>query len=328
MNRKRNQEIDIMKGLLTLMMILCHCIQFFGYENKGVEKILVSFVNLTTFSGFLFCFGYVCSLAYYQGELKRAVLRMGRAVLRLWIAFAISGLGYVALVEHKIFRKDLILSILTLQNYPGWSEFLASFAAVMLVGIILFPLMKRMNFWMLLVIALAGALGCFLPYDKITNPWLALFVGSTNYTTFPVLQYGVYFAAGVWMANRKKRLDWKIFLWSAAYSLPCIWFFWKNGCLPGRFPPTALFIGGGALGVFLYALIAGGLRKTCGMSVLGKPAEGLSLIGRNSLYCLLMSNLLIFAVAGSKFSFRSNDYAYGFYLVLLAILFYFNRIKK
>ena len=39
--KERNQEIDIMKGLLTLAMILCHCLQFFGKEDAGIEKILV-----------------------------------------------------------------------------------------------------------------------------------------------------------------------------------------------------------------------------------------------------------------------------------------------
>ena len=52
--KERNQEIDIMKGLLTLAMILCHCLQFFGKEDAGIEKILVNVINLTTFP--VFCF--------------------------------------------------------------------------------------------------------------------------------------------------------------------------------------------------------------------------------------------------------------------------------
>ena len=63
--------------------------------------------------------------------------------------------------------------------------------------------------------------------------------------------------------------------------------------------------------------------------IIGKPVEVLSFIGRNSLYYLLMSNILIFAVAGSKFSYRANGYAYGFYIVLLVILTYLERqIRK
>ena len=65
--KERNQEIDIMKGLLTLAMILCHCLQFFGKEDAGIEKILVNVINLTTFSGFLFCFGLCAVWLIFRG---------------------------------------------------------------------------------------------------------------------------------------------------------------------------------------------------------------------------------------------------------------------
>ena len=34
----RKREIDIQKGILTIGMILCHCIQFFGKEEYGLQK--------------------------------------------------------------------------------------------------------------------------------------------------------------------------------------------------------------------------------------------------------------------------------------------------
>ena len=65
--KERNQEIDIMKGLLTLAMILCHCLQFFGKEDAGIEKILVNVINLTTFSGFLFCLALCAVWLIFRG---------------------------------------------------------------------------------------------------------------------------------------------------------------------------------------------------------------------------------------------------------------------
>ena len=94
-----------MKGLLTLAMILCHCLQFFGKEDAGIEKILVNVINLTTFSGFLFCFGFVCCLAYFQGDTKRGIAHMLRNMIRLLLAFYISGLAYMAFKEQKINEK-------------------------------------------------------------------------------------------------------------------------------------------------------------------------------------------------------------------------------
>ncbi|MFQ9394182.1 MAG: heparan-alpha-glucosaminide N-acetyltransferase domain-containing protein [Lachnospiraceae bacterium] len=173
--KERNQEIDIMKGLLTLAMILCHCLQFFGKEDAGIEKILVNVINLTTFSGFLFCFGFVCCLAYFQGDTRRGIVHMLRNMIRLLLAFYISGLAYMAFKEQKIFRKDFIREVLTLRRYPGWSEFLASFAAVLLVGALLLPALRKTNGWVVIGAAVVSLASCFIPYEKITTPWLALF---------------------------------------------------------------------------------------------------------------------------------------------------------
>ena len=71
MTRGRNREIDICKGILTVTMILGHCIQFFGFEEQGVQKILVNVINLTTFSGFLFCFGFVSNLLIMRTEASK-----------------------------------------------------------------------------------------------------------------------------------------------------------------------------------------------------------------------------------------------------------------
>lgn len=329
--KTRNREIDIMKGLLTLAMVLCHCIQFFGHEDHGIQKFLVDFINLTTFSGFLFCFGYVGNLAYYQKDMKAGIKKMGINVLRMLVAFYISGIAFMAFVEQKIFRMDLVLEVLKLNKYPGWSEFLASFAAVLFVGILLFPLFKKMNGWMFLVMGVISIVACFLPYDRIQHPWAALFVGSTGYITFPVLQYGVYYAAGIWFSKRKDHtIDWKDLLVAALCSTPfLVYYIMNNGGVPGRFPPTFYYISGGALGVCLYRLISRGLEMLSKKSkCTEKIAEGISNVGKNSLYYLLMSNILIFAIDGSKFKMRDDVYVYCYYIIIMLIIYYIGRTKK
>ena len=99
MTRGRNREIDICKGILTVTMILGHCIQFFGFEEQGVQKILVNVINLTTFSGFLFCFGFVSNLAYYENRsFKTSAVKLAKNALRLLVAFYVSGIAYMAFV--------------------------------------------------------------------------------------------------------------------------------------------------------------------------------------------------------------------------------------
>lgn len=328
--KTRNREIDIMKGLLTLAMILCHCIQFFGNETKGLQKVFADLINLTTFSGFLFCFGYVSELAYYQKDFKVAAWKAGKNIVRMLAAFYISGLAYIAFVERKKFIWGRVTDVLLLKTYPGWSEFLASFAAVLFIGILLYPVLKRMNGKMFLTILVISVLSCkLIPYDKIQNSWLALMVGSVDHVTFPVLQYGIFFAAGIWFAKEKISWNKRTLFGAMILGIPFVLYYVKYDCLPGRFPPDSLFILGGVLGVYLYRMLSLGLKALAEKN--GKW-ESLILavenVGMNSMFYLLFSNLLIFALAGSKFAYPSENFAYAFFIIVLFIIYYLRRLIR
>lgn len=324
----RRREIDICKGILTVTMILCHCIQFFGHEDRGVQMVLVNIINITTFSGFLFCFGYASDLAYYRKDWKASAPRMAKNAVRILIAFYISGLAYMICVEDKIFRSDLILEILFLKRYPGWSEFLASFAAVLAVGIVLFPVLKRMNGRMMGAAAVISAAACFLPYERVHHPWLALLIGSRDFITFPVVQYAVFFAAGIWVCRKKIRWNLWIFLGTVLAVIPAVLHLARTGYLPERFPPSVFYIAGGAVFVYLYYLLSCRLEDMREKKKwLEVPAGYLEGIGRESLYYLLLSNILIFALKGSSFSFRSETYAYVSFVILLILIGYLRKLN-
>ncbi len=329
MMKTRVREIDIMKGLLVLAMILCHCIQFFGDESAGLQKYLADFINLTTFSGFLFCFGYVCELIYYQKSFRKAAVKMGKNAVRMLFAFYISGIAYIAFAQRKSFSFERIYRVLLLWEYPGWSEFLASFAAVLAVGIVLYPLMKRMNGKVFLGITVVSLVGCFLPYEQIHNPYLALLAGSKDYITFPVLQYGVFFAAGVWFCKKKTSWDGKTLAAAVLAGTAFGIYYVSSGSLPGRFPPGILFICGGIAGVYLYRLLSLTLKMAAEKSqIINRAVSAIENIGMNSLFYLLMSNLLIFAMEGSKFKYPSRNFAYAYDLIILFILYYFRGLMK
>lgn len=328
--KARNREIDIMKGLLTVAMILCHCIQFFGDEGTGLQKLLADLINLTTFSGFLFCFGYVSELAYYRKSFGTAAWKAGKNVVRMLVAFYISGISYIALAERKSFMMERVTDVLTLQVYPGWSEFLASFAAVLLAGIILYPLLKRMNGKMFLVIIVISIASCMLmPYSKIHNPYLALFVGSRDYITFPGLEYGVFFAAGVWFAKAKIGWNRKTLIGAVVLGLPFVIYYAIAGGLPGRFPPSEFFILGGIIGVYLYRMVSIGLKNLAEKSVvMDRVISSIENVGMNSMFYLLLSNLLIFALAGSKFAYPSANFAYVYFVIVLFIIYYLRKLIR
>ena len=139
------------------------------------------------------------------------------------------GHRYVALVEGKIFRWKFVAEVVMLKKYPGWSEFLVSFAAILLVGIFLYPIIRRMNTIMFLGVACISCIACYIPYERIHNSWLALLTGSRDYITFPVLQYGVFFAAGILVCKKEIRWNLRILLLTIIVGIPCLITVLKTG---------------------------------------------------------------------------------------------------
>ena len=114
-----------------------------------------------------------------------------------------------------------------------------------------------------------------------------------------------------------------------AVSLPCIVQFVTEGYLPDRFPPSVFYIAGGSLFVYLDYLIAGGLERIGKKNRAAEAVSGyLERCGRASLHYLLLSNLLIFALDGSSFSFRSRAYTYGAFLAILLLISYLNQLRN
>ena len=321
----RKREIDIMKGILTVTMILCHSIQFFGVEKDLVQGFLVNIINLTTFSGFLFCFGYVGNMAYFQKSWPEGARKMGINALRLLVAFYISGIAYVALVEGKIFRLDFITEVLFLHKYPGWSEFLVSFSVMLLIAIVCFPVYKRLNGWILILLALLSGMFCFIPYDMVHNSWLALLIGSRHYVTFPVVQYSLFFAAGIWFCKNEILWKWQILILCFCLGFPCFSYYRTTGYLPERFPLSIWYLCGGSIFIYLYYLLACYMERIQN-GMLKRVAVYFEHVGSESLYYLLFSNLMIFALDSSSFSFRSVGYGYIYFIVILLVIGYFRRI--
>lgn len=319
----RSEAMDYFKGALVLLMILGHCIQFFGREDYGLQKGLVQYINLTSFSGFYFAYGYVCYLAYFQKDFKTRVYAMAKNALKTLGAYYLSSFCFLALVENKIFRKDYIFDILLLRDYKGWSEFLISFFGIMVLGILLFPVMKAVNLKIALAVTALSIACCFLPYDKIKIPQLAFLIGAKGYTTFPVVQYMLYFVWGVWFSKTNTVFSkWALGAILSA-SIPAVLIFFKTGELMERFPPSAGFVLGGGIFLYVYYLVfhSLGSRKSRNRFLVWIKGY-LKEMGRNTLFYLLISNVMIFAFSASAFTYKSEGYAIGFFVVLLAAIRY------
>lgn len=90
----------------------------------------------------------------------------------------------------------------------------------------------------------------------------------------------------------------------------------ENRFFAGTFSAFRMVYLWGFVLVYGYYLIAVGMERKRNLYIIEKIAHYFEEIGKTSLYYLLMSNLLIFALASSSFSFRSEMYAYTFFGML------------
>ena len=133
----RDRSIDVSRGLLVIMMVYGHVLQFFGDAQLfPLVDGLISIVNLTVFSTFVFDFGVTAELAYLKRPYRQALTGMVKTGLRAYAAFCLSGIGYRVLRENKPFAVATVRRVLTLSDIPGWSEFLVAFALYSLLLIV------------------------------------------------------------------------------------------------------------------------------------------------------------------------------------------------
>ena len=291
-NVTRSSALDIFKGLLVFGMILAHVIQILGDRNNYLLTAISNYINLISFSGFLFAFGYANYFAYFSKDFQVVKWRMFKTGLKLLTAFYISGIAFRILFEKKAIDILDILKIILLADIPGYSEFLASFAIITLLALVLFKLIKtilsnKLYFWLLNIFLL---LTTFIPYEQITINQIGLLIGTNKFACFPVIQYSPLYLIGIYFARHQIKFNRMALLISSAFTLSFISYFLYTHKLPNRFPPSLFWIVGSALFLYIYFLGSNLLAAKL------KKIELLDKLGKNVLFYLLVSNIFIFAI--------------------------------
>ena len=302
MRMMRDRTIDVSRGLLVIMMVYGHVLQFFGDTQLfPLAEDLINVINLTVFGTFVFCFGATAGLAYLNKPYRRALPGVVKTALRAYAVFCLSGIGYRVLRENKPFAVGTVRRVLTLADIPGWSEFLIAFALYSLLLIVGFAALRWLSHRPLAsVIVGAVCVACcvWVPYGAVPHP-LGLLIGGTDFAYFPVVQYMPYFLAGLLYA-RGERL--RLLIAAALCTTAGAVDFVLHG-LPGRFPPSwgwillpALFSAAVVvIGRMLCALSGKGIRR-----IADALCHALGRLGSASLYYLLTSNLVLFTLAGKN----------------------------
>lgn len=326
--KARDYSADYFKGILVIGMVYAHVLQFFSDEMIYPSiQFSTQFFNLITFSGFVFCFGYVCQLAYYCKPFQLVYRKMFVTGLKTLIAFYLSGIAFQLYVAKLPLHIDTLLPIFLLEVIPGWSEFLVSFSLIILLGVGLFPVMIWISnrpriFWLICLLLLGTS---FIDYSKISIPQLGLLVGTTAFPTFPVVQYLPFYLIGMYFAKNHIGFKWRYLAASSAGSIVFLYYlFSTNMQLPERFPPSIYWIIGPTFILYLLYLFSKVLERW-------KKGRGfLQMMGENVLIYLLLSNMIIFSLSSSLTNLILGPWqGLIFSVVLLLVITYIiNLINK
>jgi hypothetical protein len=292
----RDLSIDILKGILVVLMIFDHGYKLLG-ERVWLFQSLILLIELATFPGFFFAFGYVYQLVYFNRKEARSIRRIGIGALRTLMAFYVCAVGYFVLWQRLSFAEviEKIGAVATLREIPPYTEFLPAFTGAALLAMALFPLWGRITAGLILLfcgVSLAAA--GLTPYAAIRENILGIFLGTENFSAFPILPYAVFFFLGVYLALGKTM---PVVLW-LLFALPLGVFLIQVVGLdadPGRFPPSFLWI---TAGIGLVLLLFHFSKKLAQF-----PNPVLTVIawmGKHSLFYLVLSTLALFFVKGLR----------------------------
>ncbi|MEW5939408.1 MAG: hypothetical protein AB1750_07095 [Chloroflexota bacterium] len=315
--KQHNLEIDASKGLFVVTMVLAHVIVLLSDQATRIFTAeLKMAATLASFSGFLFCFGFATWHAYFSQapSLKRVL----PSAIRPWIAYYISSIFYLLFVERLYGIKDFA-DVLLLTRLVPFAEFLLAFSLTLLAGFLFHKpigfLLERPRLFFAVVGALA--LTALIPNGWVRWPMLGMFIGAPERvaSTFPIVQYFPIYLMGIYFA----RYDIKPNLWIGLAGMAAYYVYRSLGGDITRFPPSLGWIAGS----FFFALTGYVLARF--LSRWTPARRALVRLGVNALFCILTSNILLFAFRGAaprlagEMNLRST---LGVTVAILAILYF------
>ncbi|WP_460970034.1 acyltransferase family protein [Spirosoma migulaei] len=295
----RHTSIDYMKSFLVIGMILAHSIQLLS-QPKGFFWLFSTGINLITFSGFFFCFGYVFYGAYLVRKHENIRQKIAKTALKTLIGYYLSSFASsLLLTEHFTGNKYELsfassLKVIVFLEIPWYSEFLLAFFLITVLVFLFLSFFRKLITSKVLAVGIVTfclLVLLFLP-NSLAIPYpLNLFVGDRDRLIFPVIQYMPAFLIGIYFARYKFEFQWIVFLLSLVGSGLFAFYYLKNHELPTRFLPSIYWVLGSTGILYVYFLATNWLEKRSIVIV------SVLLIGMNTLFYLLISNFILFALS-------------------------------
>ena len=302
--RDEYTSIDYFKALLVGGMVLGHSFQLLGTIIPGNPAsqfcyAYTAFGNLIAFAGFFFCFGYAYCAAYFSKERAAVQGKLVRTAVVLLVAYYVSALMATIFLPNRLGQATVLsvstlVDVLLLRDIALYSEFLLSFFILTVATLLFFEPLKRLSHsrWGMRLAGAVALLSSLLIPAGFTPPaLLALLIGSREVTAFPVVQYFIFFVAGMYFARFGTRWNAWIAVVTAIGSLAFVGYYAVWHEFPSRFPPSIFWICGSWGFLYgVYLLIGYSVRR-------GWRSSALQLMARNTLVFLVLSNPLLFALS-------------------------------
>lgn len=316
----RDYSIDLFRGFLVIGMVLVHVMQFFTSPEYSQASIhIINIGNMITFSGFMFCFGYVVQISYMEKEFNEVYIKIIKRILITLVAFYISGIAYRLIIGRSYIIWDTFKNILILKDIPGWSEFLVSFTYANLATLLFFKPFKLIvnNSKIFFAVIILLLLTCFIPYENVTSNQLGILLGSQQFASFPLLQYMPFYILGMYFKKNNMKFNKIALLISFIPTALPLYLYINTGNLPSRFPPSVLWIVSPAFILYLYYLAALALKNHIRYLI------PVIMLGQNVLTALILSNIFIFTLSSLGKGLRLNTMQCVFLdILLLSIVVY------
>jgi hypothetical protein len=296
-NVERDNSVNVFKAFLIIGMILAHCINLLT-PTEGIWAIFCRGVNLITFSGFFFCFGYVYNISYLGKKVPFA--KKVKSVLIPLLAFYISALSWALIVDREL---DIIVlfKILSILNVPPYSEFLLAFSIMSLLFWLFqkqIARIKKTKYFLMILpaILLISLVPFYSIYPSIYifghlikfDYYIGLLLGSKTNSYFPVIQYSFFFFLGIFFSDKKILFNRNVMIAAIFGTIAFIIYCLVKKHYPSRFPPHLLWITGSWFILYTYFLISKMIKKL--------QFRFFILIGENTIIYLLLSNIFIFSL--------------------------------
>lgn len=267
-DKNRDYSLDIFKTMLVVGMLWAHSWQFMHCSASRLESLMSICVNIISFSGFMFAFGRASQLAYLSKPREKVRHNLIINFITLLVVYYLSGFGYHFLVEEHQSLSSCI-KILLLWKVPGYSEFLLSFAFLMIFILVFFETIIRIaSSRKLLITAILFSLACsFLPYQYIKIPLIGVFLGCQEFCCFPLIQYSMFYFLGVYLQKSGMEIKWYYIIISIIISMIGISYTIIEHKLGNRFPPSIFWLVLSWFPIMCYILISNKIHYIMGGGV-------------------------------------------------------------